>query len=174
MIDFKNIAYLKDGTERQVEAFEVLQALGVFQSLDKYQPVLTGTIPIAIDIADSDLDIICYAKDISGFEQDLYSLFSDKMDFNCAIREVNTVPSVIAKFRYKGFEIEVFGQDIPVLEQNAYRHMLIEHRILMEKGEAFRKNIIELKEGGMKTEPAFAKLLGLKGDPYETLLSLDI
>ena len=48
--------------------------------------------------------------------------------------------------------------------------MLIEHRLLQERGEAFRRAIITLKQRGYKTEPAFAKALGLKGDPYLALL----
>jgi hypothetical protein len=50
--------------------------------------------------------------------------------------------------------------------------MITEYRILLEKGEAFRSQIVELKRQGMKTEPAFALLLGLEGDPYLELLKL--
>jgi hypothetical protein len=48
--------------------------------------------------------------------------------------------------------------------------MLIEHRLLLKHGEAFKNKVIELKQNGLKTEPAFAKLLGIEGDPYEELL----
>lgn len=51
--------------------------------------------------------------------------------------------------------------------------MLIEDIILHEKGSAFRKRIIELKSYGIKTEPAFARLLGLQGDLYSELLKLE-
>jgi hypothetical protein len=50
--------------------------------------------------------------------------------------------------------------------------MLVEHRILKEKGEVFRQQIIELKKQGYKTEPAFGKLLEIEGDAYEYLLRL--
>ena len=49
--------------------------------------------------------------------------------------------------------------------------MIIEAEILEEKGEDFRQKIIELKKSGIKTEPAFAQLLNLKGDPYEALIN---
>lgn len=52
--------------------------------------------------------------------------------------------------------------------------MLIEATILNKYGEDFRRKIIELKESGVKTEPAFAQLLELKGNPYEGLLNFKI
>ncbi len=51
--------------------------------------------------------------------------------------------------------------------------MLIEYKLLLEKGEEFRKEIISLKKQGYKTEPAFAKLLGVEGNAYEGLLKLE-
>ena len=81
--------------------------------------------------------------------------------------------SVKASFRVAGFDIEIFGQDIPTQRQNAYRHMVLEHRLLRERGESFRQEIIRLKQQGYKTEPAFARLLGIEGDPYSGLLALE-
>ncbi|MGL5579695.1 MAG: DUF4269 domain-containing protein, partial [Cetobacterium sp.] len=37
----------------------------------------------------------------------------------------------------------------------------------------FRQKIIELKKDGMKTEPAFAFLLKLEGNPYDKILELE-
>jgi hypothetical protein len=51
--------------------------------------------------------------------------------------------------------------------------MLIEHHFLQTKGDNFRKEIIQLKEIGLKTEPAFAKALSIEGDPYLELLKLE-
>lgn len=52
--------------------------------------------------------------------------------------------------------------------------MLIEHQILQSENEDFRLKIIELKKNGYKTEPAFAKLLDLEGNPYHALLAYQI
>jgi len=51
--------------------------------------------------------------------------------------------------------------------------MIIENRILKEKGSKFKQRLKELKADGIKTEPAFAKLLGLHGNPYTELLKLE-
>ncbi len=51
--------------------------------------------------------------------------------------------------------------------------MIIEHKILSSKGDEFRAEIIRLKQDGLKTEPAFAKMLGLQGNPYEELLKFE-
>jgi len=67
------------------------------------------------------------------------------------------------------FPIEIFAQNKPTIEQNAYRHMIAEYKILQEKGEEFKEKIIDLKKKGIKTEPAFGMLLGLE-NPYEDLL----
>jgi Domain of unknown function (DUF4269) len=80
--------------------------------------------------------------------------------------------TVAAIFALDVFTIEIFGQQIPTLQQAAYRHMLVEHTLLWERGEDFRKQIVELKKQGYKTEPAFGKLLGIDGNAYEYLLTL--
>lgn len=50
--------------------------------------------------------------------------------------------------------------------------MLVEYKLLQQHGEDFRQQVVALKKAGIKTEPAFAKLLQLPGDPYEALLQL--
>jgi hypothetical protein len=72
-------------------------------------------------------------------------------------------------FIYNGFEFEIFGQSIPTKKQNAYLHMIIEHE-LMETYPQMKQEVLTLKKLGFKTEPAFCKILGLDGDPYEELI----
>jgi len=169
-LNFLNIAYLRNGNERQKNAYQVLTENGILEKLNCFTPILVGTIPINIDIESSDLDIICYAPNQENFIQSLNYNFGKESQF--IISKNTTFNSVKANFFTADFEIEIFGQDIPTQQQNAYRHMLIEYKILLEKGENFRLQVIELKRQGYKTEPAFAKLLGLQGDPYEELLKL--
>jgi len=138
--------------------------------LKGYTPILAGTIPLGIDIADSDLDVLCYWKDKNTFINTLESSFSGMEKFCLKDYSIDNILTVKANFFLDGIEVEIFGQNIPVKEQYGYRHMVIEHRILGQHGDDFLKAIIRLKQQGLKTEPAFAKLLGLAGDPYKELL----
>lgn len=50
--------------------------------------------------------------------------------------------------------------------------MQVEVRLLALFGPEFRRAVVCRKERGMKTEPAFADVLDLPGDPYRTVLDL--
>jgi hypothetical protein len=170
MIDFGNIEYLKTGNQKQILAFEVLTKNKILSNIAEFDPFLAGTIPINIDVENSDLDIICYWENKIHFEEKLKTVFGKENSFTIRKTKINEQESVIANFKIDDFEIEIFGQNIPVKNQNAYKHMIIEYNILQLKGEKFRQEIIKLKQNGYKTEPAFGILLGLKDDPYQELL----
>ncbi|WIV20381.1 DUF4269 domain-containing protein [Paenibacillus polygoni] len=172
-IRYEDLTYLLSGNEVQQAAYRALQKHHVMEILSPYTPILTGTIPIDIDIAGSDLDIICEVHDFSAFERLLRSEFGDFQDFILTNKIVNGIRRMKANFQLEQFEVEVFGQPIPVTKQNAYRHMVIEDRILRLYNEDFRKQVRSLKRKGYKTEPAFAMLMDLEGDPYESLLEVE-
>lgn len=175
MIDFTKIDYLKNGNERQKRAYEVLTRYQIFEKLKNYSPILAGTIPIEIDIEESDLDIICEVD--LNFEED----FLEEVSFKKIIPAETEVTvenimienekAIVMNFRLEEFSIEIFGQNRPVTKQNAYLHMIAEYKILQEKGENFKQKIIKLKKQGIKTEPAFGILLNLE-NPYEDLLKM--
>ena len=171
-IDFTKIEYLKNGNARQQLAYKELMSHNVLSKLSKFNPILTGTIPIGIDLPQSDLDVICHCKDHDAFAKILNDSFGHENDFALQMKPIHGKRTTIAHFKLPSFEIEIFGQNTPTQEQNAFRHMLVEHYFLEQKGPDFRKQIIKLKENGLKTEPAFAKLLGLTGNPYEEMLKL--
>ena len=170
--NFRNIEYLEFGNERQKLAFSEIKKYQILEKLEKYDPILTGTIPIGIDLPESDLDIICECQNHSEFKTYLSENFSNKKDFKVYSTKQNGIESTIAEFKTDNFLFEIFGQNIPTEKQNAYQHMIIENRILKEKGSEFKQKVKELKSKGIKTEPAFAKLLGLNGNPYSELLKL--
>ena len=171
-VPWQDISYLLDGNERQRAAYNALRSLRVFSILRDYSPVLVGTIPIAIDIDESDLDIVCKAVDLAAFEQRLTAAFGQWEGFRIKKKPVKGVPSVVASFFHAGFWIEIFAQPRPVWEQSAYRHMVVEARLLAIGGEQTRRAIRRLKRSGLKTEPAFACHFEIDGDSYEALLQL--
>ncbi len=173
MPDFFDLSYLKNGSPRQQAAFTALANGAVMKKLAAFDPVLVGTIPIGIDIATSDLDILCCFENLREFRDQVLACFAEMPRFSIQEIVFREERSVVANFFTGGFEVEMFAQKTPVRQQNAYRHLLVEHRILMERGPAFRQQVIALKQQGFKTEPAFAVLLGLQtDDAYAALLEL--
>ncbi|OIQ30919.1 MAG: hypothetical protein BM564_01525 [Bacteroidetes bacterium MedPE-SWsnd-G2] len=172
---FKTIEYLKTGNSKQKRAFNTLKTLNVFEDLSHYTPILTGTVPIEIDLPESDLDIICYCNNFQKFTTDLRLLYGHHLNFQVKTYAEGEFKdkAAVAVFNFNGFEIEIFGKNTPTEKQNAYRHMLIEAQILNSHGPEFKLEIIRLKKNGFKTEPAFAKALGLEGNPYQALLNLE-
>lgn len=175
MIDFTKIDYLKNGNERQKRAYEVLTRYQIFEKLKNYSPILAGTIPIEIDIEESDLDIICEVD--LNFEEDFLEEVSFKkiipVETEVTVENImiENEKAIVMNFRLEEFSIEIFGQNGPVTKQNAYLHMIAEYKILQEKGEDFKQKIINLKKQSIKTEPAFGILLNLE-NPYEDLLKM--
>lgn len=170
-VPWQDVAYLARGNERQRRACCALERLQVLSVLRDYTPVLVGTVPIAIDIGTSDLDVICEAHDLDAFEERVVGAFGGQPGFRLKRKRINDLPVVVANFEAE-FPIEIFGQPRPVVEQNAYRHMDVQARLLALGGERARREIVRLKRAGLKTEPAFARYFGLQGDPFEALLEL--
>jgi hypothetical protein len=168
---FDSIAYLEKGTAEQRLVHQLLQEHGLIEKLSGYHPILTGTLPLNINIAESDLDVICNFNSKESFYKNLFHAFSAYPDFSIAEKTINGHHTVIAKFLIENWPVEIFGQQVLVKQQAAYRHMVVEHYLLQQHGETFRQQIVLLKQQGLKTEPAFAKLLNLQGNPYEAMLN---
>ncbi|WP_336518231.1 DUF4269 domain-containing protein [Pollutibacter soli] len=172
VINFEDPQYLLKGTAKQVLAHKTLAELRIFDLLNEYDPVLAGTIPIGIDIEGSDLDILCCFSSAIKFEIDLKLFFAKQEKFRVRKLWMDGIETVIASFKTNHFPVEIFGQETPVVQQAGYLHLINEYGLLIKYGEDFRRKIIDLKLAGWKTEPAFAKLLGLSGDPYQAMLKI--
>jgi hypothetical protein len=169
---WSDIGYLKSGSDRQRDAFRVLIELDLLSVLAEYDPVLAGTLPLGIETPESDLDILCHVDDAARFETLVTVMYGDEDDFALYHTEKNGLPTVICRFNAKGFPIEIFAQPRATEEQNAYRHLVAEARLLREGGEEAVLAIRELKARGMETEPAFGDYFCLPGDPHMTLLDV--
>jgi len=168
------MTHLASGNERQRSAARALKQSGLMELLAAYHPYPAGTVPIDIDVPGSDIDLLCEAEDLKRFRAVVHQALGDMEGFQCTpvTRETGVPPYVVCSVSTGGWPVEIFAQSMPVRQQNAYRHMLVEWALLTHWGREGHKEIRRLKNKGMKTEPAFAYALGLSGDPYAELLNL--
>lgn len=170
-MNWRDISYLRHGSPDQQRAFKTLAELGILTILRSYDAVLVSTVCLDIATATSDLDIICEVYDHDRFIADAAQYFGNHSGFST--KSSTRLPAAtVIQFFTEEFEIEVFGQALPVEQQTAYLHLCQTHRVVQLGGEACRSAIQKLKLSGMKTEPAVAHLLALPGDPYAAILDL--
>lgn len=157
------------------DCHRVLDALGLRKALKEYRPRIVGTIPLDIHTADSDLDVVCEVHDLDRFEAMLRNTYGDRDDFSLTRRPASDgePEAVVARIETSAYPVEVSGEARPTVDQTAYRHYAVQHRLLRLGGEALREAVQTLKEGGAATELAFCRLLGLRGDPRRALLGLE-
>jgi len=142
---------------------DAIRRLGVMRALAQFDPHLVGTLP---------LGIVCHAAEPDAFTAALWAAFSGETAFSLRQWTIIDRP-VIASFTAHGWPFQVFGQKKPVPEQNGWRHFIAERRLLRLGGPTFRAAIMRERSRGAKTEPAFATVLRLTGDPYVALLGLE-
>ena len=174
MPDFSNIDYLRSGSAVQQQGWNVLTGSRLLERLRPFHPVLAGTLPLDLFIeSKSDLDILCEAPDLGAFEDFIETQAFEFKGLSVRRKYLQGVASVIVNFRLENFPVEIVAQPLPVNQHVAFRHLWIEYFLLQHRGEAFKNQVLALKQKGMKTEPAFATVLQLPGDPYEALLKLE-
>ncbi|MFS0752559.1 DUF4269 domain-containing protein [Oceanobacillus sp. 1P07AA] len=165
-----SFATLKNGNSEQKNVCELVQSLRILDDFSRYRPVVCGTYPIDIYTDESDIDIIMFVDDFQLFSKKLYSHYHHLKKFNLKEKIIRNNQVVKAQFEFQGYMFELFGQNVPVYEQYAYLHMKIENHIL-KSYPSIKNNIRLLKKAGIKTEPAFCRMLGIAGDPYEELIN---
>ncbi len=152
---------------------EAIRKSRVLEVLAGFDPHIAGTPPLGLDLPTSDIDILCHCSDAAALAGTLWDIFCDADGFS--IRQwVGEGRAVVAGFEMHGWPFEIFGQAVAVAEQDGWRHFLVERRLLAMGGEGLRSAIMRARHSGAKTEPAFAVVLGLAGDPYRALLDLEI
>jgi hypothetical protein len=167
-----DLSSLNRGTDRQRDAYIALIQLDLFSILADYDPMLTGALPLNLDEAERDLDVACCAQDLDQFHEVVTEAYGTEDDFVVRRVEKQALPALVCNFRAKRFDFEIFAQDRPVEEQQGYRQMVAEARLLREGGEEAGAAIRRLKEQGLQTEPAFGHYFCLDGDPAMRLAEL--
>ena len=167
-----DIGYLQQGSEAQRRAYQILKDRQILEQLEPYNPVLAGTFPLDLVIAGSDLDILCEVHTHSLFAVHVEHCFGKENGFQ--VETTGRVGSqvTIVNFVVDSLPVQLYATPTRAVEQAAYLHMDVEHRLLEFGGRQARERILALKKAGIKTEPAFAAWLGMTGDPYAALLEL--
>ncbi|MFT4055811.1 MAG: DUF4269 domain-containing protein [Novosphingobium sp.] len=148
-----------------------LDRSGVLSVLAAFDARVAGTFPLGVAVPGSDIDVLCHASDANEFSRVVWDAFACAADF--AMHQwVRDERAVIAVFSIDGVPFELFGSPVPVDAQVGWRHFEIERRLLDEQGPEFRTAVVAARVAGMKTEPAFAHVLGLAGDPNAALLRM--
>ncbi|PNU06332.1 DUF4269 domain-containing protein [Novosphingobium guangzhouense] len=148
-----------------------LDRSNVLTVLAAFDPRVAGTFPLGIDVPGSDIDVLCHAPDAHAFARVVWGAFAGAQGF--AMHQwAHDERAVVAGFTIAGVPFELFGSPVPVDAQMGWRHFEIERRLLDERGDDFRASVMAARRRGMKTEPAFAHVLGLEGDPYAALLRM--
>jgi hypothetical protein len=151
---------------------EALVECGVLGVLAAFDPRIVGTPPLGLDLLGSDIDVVCFAPDAYAFTDTVWHNFSSARCF-MAKQLVRSSRPVVASFEVAEWRIELYGEPVPVEQQRGWRHFAVERRLLTLGGVDLTAAVLALRQQGMKTEPAFAAALRLRGDPYLALLDLD-
>mgnify|MGYP004715106569 CR=1 FL=1 len=86
-IDFKAIAYLENGNALQQKTFRIISEYNILQILKEYHPLVVGTIPINIDIENSDVDIILQTDHVEKLQEIILLHFQQFDDFSVVVNE---------------------------------------------------------------------------------------
>lgn len=168
---FHGLDALQSVSPRGQKAAALLLQHGVWNEFVGFDPIVVGTFPINLDIDGSDIDILCHCPDFDSFEarvQSAFDLFDGfRLHHRPATEHVGA--AIVVRFVLDDLPVEVFATGTPSQSQFGFRHMLVEARVIALLGESFASDIRQLKCEGIKTEPAFALMLNLGGDPYIAL-----
>lgn len=148
-----------------------IRDLELLSKLAQYAPVVIGTPPLGIATEESDIDVACSCDDLAKFGRFVQLEFGHFDEFEYASILGLSDPAVRATFTRYGWQFDLFCQTLDVEDQSGVRHFRVEKRIL-DLRPSLRSVILHRKRQGKKTEPAFAEVLNLLGDPYSAMREL--
>lgn len=157
---------------RPMDYLSAVQDIRALEILRDFDPRIVGTPPLGLALPGSDIDIICEMKDDIAYREILNSAFGHFDAFELRTSRLRP-EAIIANFNAHGWPFEIFGAPQPVEQQAGWIHFQVERRLLAYGGDGFRQRILAERRLGRKTEPAFANILELTGDPYAAMLELN-
>ncbi|WP_420924984.1 DUF4269 domain-containing protein [Aeromonas veronii] len=181
--NWRRLDYLAHGNPRQRSTHALLTA-GVWDELAAQcaDMALVSTLAIGLDRPGSDLDILCQHPNPAAFAATLAAqgwLASHKSD-NIWLLE-RTFSCLDQSCANRGSDksdacwpLELYVTPAPIETLNGWRHLTLMAALLERFGDAFYREVLRLRlEEGLKGEAAMCRLLGLAGDPYAALLTLE-
>ncbi|WP_338455048.1 DUF4269 domain-containing protein [Aeromonas veronii] len=177
--NWRHLDYLAHGNPRQRSAHALLTA-GVWDELAAQcaDMALVSTLAIGLDRPGSDLDILCQHPDPAAFAATLEAqgwLASAKSDNIWLLERVFPYATDSDCDKSEGsWPLELYVTPAPIETLNGWRHLTLMAALLERFGDAFYREVLRLRlEEGLKGEAAMCRLLGLAGDPYAALLTLE-
>lgn len=171
-IDWRCLDYLAHGNPRQRSAHALLTA-GVWDALTAQcsDLALVSTVAIGLDRPGSDLDIVCQHPELATFAATLaaqgWRVAQKGADIWLAEQSVTGADG-------HPWPLELYLTSDPLERLNGWRHLSLMAALLEQFGAAFYYQVLRLRlDEGLKGEAAMCHLLGLAGDPYAALLTLE-
>lgn len=166
--------------ESSDRVYSTLKKSEILTKLQAFDPFVAGTFPLALETDESDVDILVGTSqlqevlnciDLNYGHESNFTVRDLNQDFEQRLKPSNYA-GFTASFELLGTKFEVYASSQPLFEQSGFRHFRIEERILALAPTAIKDEISRLRKSGYKTEAAFARALGLAGDPFLELLNL--
>ncbi|MFQ2052768.1 DUF4269 domain-containing protein [Aeromonas veronii] len=179
--NWRRLDYLAHGNPRQRSAHALLTA-GVWDELATQcaDMALVSTLAIGLDRPGSDLDILCQHPDPAAFAATLEAqgwLACAKGDNIWLLERIFSYldqHSADCDQSEASWPLELYVTPAPIETLNGWRHLTLMAALLEQFGDAFYREVLRLRlEEGLKGEAAMCRLLGLAGDPYAALLTLE-
>ena len=132
---------------------------------------LVSTVAIGLDRPGSDLDILCQHPDparLAALLREQGWATSDKGNQVWLMEQTLTGPDQAR------WPVELYVTPARLETLNGWRHLSLMAALLGHFGHDFYQAVVRLRlESGLKGEAAICRLLGLGGDPYAALLTLE-
>lgn len=171
-IDWRRLDYLAYGNPRQRSAHALL-TIGVWDALTAQcsDLALVSTVAIGLDRPGSDLDIVCQHPEPATFATTLAA-----QGWRVAQKGAHIwlAEQTVTGADGHPWPLELYLTPAPLERLNGWRHLSLMAALLERFGAAFYHQVLRLRlDEGLKGEAAMCHLLGLAGDPYAALLTLE-
>lgn len=170
--NWRRLDYLAQGNPRQRSAHALLTA-GCWDALEHQcqDLALVSTVAIGLDRPGSDLDVLCQHPEparLAALLREQGWTASDKGNQVWLMEQTLTGPDQAR------WPVELYVTPARLETLNGWRHLSLMAALLGHFGHDFYQAVLRLRlEAGLKGEAAICRLLGLDGDPYAALLTLE-